>query len=66
MLSGAPNPLATEWFRNDATSGVWTQFDGLDIGIRIDASPSSVPEPGPLSLLGLGLAGLAAVRRRRH
>ena len=65
MLSGAPNPLATEWFRNDSTGGAWTQFDGLDVGIRIDASPSSVPEPGTLALLGLGLAGLGALRRRK-
>jgi hypothetical protein len=27
---------------------------------------SEVPEPGTLGLLGLGLAGLAALRRRRH
>jgi hypothetical protein len=29
-------------------------------------SPASIPEPGTLALLGLGLAGLAATRRRKQ
>lgn len=33
--------------------------------LRVDLSPVSVPEPGTLALFGLGLVGLAAMRRRR-
>jgi hypothetical protein len=34
--------------------------------VRPDPNPNPVPEPGTLGLLGLGLAGLVAARRRRR
>jgi hypothetical protein len=62
MPGAAPNPLVTEWFTlNDQTS--WTQYDGLDLGVRIDAGP--IPEPGTYALMLLGLAGLGTLLRRR-
>lgn len=37
----------------------------VDFGIVITAEPIQVPEPAALSLVGLGLLGLAAARRRK-
>ena len=40
---------------------LWFHFNDLDTG----SAAGNIPEPGSLFLLGLGVAGLAAVRRRR-
>jgi hypothetical protein len=55
-------------FITPTTSGVGTlSFNFRDDPgfIFLDAVSFAAPEPGSLALIGLGLAGLAAVRRRR-
>lgn len=43
------------------------QSTTLDFGFTISSNPlSTVPEPGVLSLVGLGLLGLAGIRRRAN
>jgi hypothetical protein len=48
----------------------WTIFlysvNGIEDGFRAVRQASAVPEPGSLALLGLGLAGLAAIRKRKQ
>jgi hypothetical protein len=48
-----------------ARSGFKKLEDFSLAGVRIDTPPVPAPEPGTMALLGLGLSGLAAARRRR-
>lgn len=45
-----------------ANKTLW--LDGVLDNVRVEMQPQPVPEPASLALLGLGLFGVAAVRRR--
>ena len=67
MPRPSSSPLGNEAFNN---SGAYVGFDSLDIGVRIfgeqpQPPPPQIPEPASLALLGIGLAGLGATRRRK-
>ena len=64
MGTNPPTPAGVEWFINPLSSG-WASTT-FNMGWRVAAEASTVPEPGTFALLGLGLAGLAATRRRRQ
>ena len=67
---GGTEPHGTIRFRGAFDSLSWTSlsneyWNGFTVGVQGTAQEVSLPEPGSLALLGLGLAGLALRRRRK-
>ncbi|MCG5509647.1 nidogen-like domain-containing protein [Ectothiorhodospira lacustris] len=60
FLDGGPNALVSNRLNSDV-DGRYV-FSARSGGVAVDASP--VPAPATIGLLGIGLLGLAAIRRR--
>ena len=60
------NTLEVRWIGDNQTDGVAVEISALSFTPGSPGMPGVVPEPSTYALLGTGLAGVLALRRRRR